>query len=109
MHHSYNDTHKKDAIGHMHIGYHHVLEKLFGAAKMAVHYVIGTVEERPIHAVYSIKSTMETSTEIAQMPHPTEQWRYIDITCAEPKDREHNGQNRTKKDGKLKKLISNIS
>lgn len=85
----------------MNIGYHHVLEKHFGTAKMAVHHVIGTVEERPIQAVYSIKSTMEAGTEIAQMPHPTEQRRYVDITCAESKDREHYSQYRTKKDGKL--------
>lgn len=87
----------------MNIGYHHVLEKHFGTAKMAVHHVIGTVEERPIQAVYSIESTMETSTEIAQMPHPTEERRYIDISSAESKYREHYGQYGTQKDGKLNK------
>lgn len=102
MHHTDHNGHKQDTIGHVHIGDHHVLEKHFRATKMAVHDIIWALQNRSIHAVKCVESTVKSSTEITQMPHPAKHRRYVNITCTEAKNGEEYGQYGTKKDGKLK-------
>lgn len=85
----------------MHIGDHHVLKKDFGTAEVTVDDILRALQKFTVQAVKGVQRTMKAGPEIAQMPHPTKERRYVNIPGTKAKHGKHDRQYWTQKDGKL--------
>jgi len=103
MHDSNHDAHEDQAVGHVHIRYHHVLEENLRAAEVAIHRSLGALQKGSIHAVNGVQRPVESGPEVTQVPHPSEEGRDVDVARAESKNGEHNRQNGSQKHGKLRR------
>lgn len=64
-------------------------------------HIIGTVQIGSIHAINGGDDSMETGSEVADVPHPTKHWRYVSQSRTESEHREQYSQNRSNEYGNL--------
>lgn len=104
MHDHNNTAHQHYVIGKIDFVDADLVQEEFRIFEMAVHRRIGTVEKRTVHTIHGVDDAMETSTEVADVPHPTEIWCYVLVSRAEAEYGEQDGQYRTNEYGDLEEI-----
>ena len=75
----------------------HVLLEQDRVLEVAVDLRLRTVQIAPVHAVHRVHYAVKARPVVADVPHPLEQWRNVDVPGAEAKHGEQYRQNWTDK------------
>lgn len=90
MHGNDDSAHQINIFICVEFGDENLVQEYFRFLEVAVihGHIVGTVQIGSIHAINGGDNPMETGSEVADVPHPTEHWRYVSQSRTESKHRE---------------------